>query len=134
MKLGIYIMTPTAISMAYFINPSLQPVCLHVHPTIVARQRLSKNVTSVTNTRTIIANCWMRRFLYGKCRIEGKASSLYINNMCNFIVNAKIYEQPHISRTPERRKMLHDIKLKNSNSMALVRKRTMATKRPPLVG
>jgi hypothetical protein len=39
------------ISAAYFINPSRQSVFLYVYPTIVARQRLGKNVSATTNTR-----------------------------------------------------------------------------------
>jgi hypothetical protein len=46
MKLGI--MAPEPISMAYFINLSHQ----YVYPPIVARQRLGKNVTATTNTRS----------------------------------------------------------------------------------
>jgi hypothetical protein len=40
------------ISTAYFINPSYQSVCLYVYPLIVASQRLGKNVTAGTNTRS----------------------------------------------------------------------------------
>jgi hypothetical protein len=54
MKLGMYIMTPEPISMAYFINPSHQSVCLYVYPLIVAMQQLSKNVTTATNTHATI--------------------------------------------------------------------------------
>jgi hypothetical protein len=50
MKLGMYIMAPEPIPMAYFINPSHQSMSLYVHPLIVARQLLSKNVTVATNT------------------------------------------------------------------------------------
>jgi hypothetical protein len=51
MKLGMYIMAHVPISKAYFINPSNQPVCLHVYPPIVARQRLDINFTAATGTR-----------------------------------------------------------------------------------
>jgi hypothetical protein len=46
-------MTPEPISTAYLIrvNHSHQSVCLYVYPSIVARQRLGKNVTAATNTR-----------------------------------------------------------------------------------
>jgi hypothetical protein len=40
--------------MAYLINPSHQSVCLYVYPSIVARQRLSRNVTAATNTHATI--------------------------------------------------------------------------------
>jgi hypothetical protein len=49
-KLGMHIMALEPISTAYFRNPSHQSVCLYVHPTIVARQRLGNNVTAATNT------------------------------------------------------------------------------------
>jgi hypothetical protein len=48
MKLGMYVMAPAPISMAYVVNPSHQSVCI---PFIIIRQRLCKNVTAVTNTR-----------------------------------------------------------------------------------
>jgi hypothetical protein len=58
MKLGIYIMAPESISTAYFINPSHQSLCYHVHHPIVARQRLGKNITAATdiplNNRRIV--------------------------------------------------------------------------------
>jgi hypothetical protein len=44
-KLGMCIMAPEPISMAYFINPSHQSVCLHMYPLISAKQRLGENVT-----------------------------------------------------------------------------------------
>jgi hypothetical protein len=56
MKLGMYIMTRDPISVACFINPSSQPVCLYVYPLIVARQRLGKDVTAATNTDATIAS------------------------------------------------------------------------------
>jgi hypothetical protein len=59
MKLGIYVMAPDPISEAYFINPSPQSLCLYVHPHNVARQRLGKNVTAVTdihNNREIVGH------------------------------------------------------------------------------
>jgi hypothetical protein len=56
MKLGMYmyIMAPEPISMAYFIDPSHQSVCLYIYPSIVARQWLSKNVTAATNMHATI--------------------------------------------------------------------------------
>jgi hypothetical protein len=50
MRLGMYTMAPKSISTAYFINPSLQSMCLHVYLFIVARQRLGKHVPASTNT------------------------------------------------------------------------------------
>jgi hypothetical protein len=54
MKLGMYIMAPEHISMAYFINLSHRSVYLYVYPSVVARQRLGKNVTPATNTHATI--------------------------------------------------------------------------------
>jgi hypothetical protein len=48
--MSVYITAPEPISMAYFINPSHQSVCLYVYPHIAARQWLVKNVTAATNT------------------------------------------------------------------------------------
>jgi hypothetical protein len=50
-------MAPEPISTAYFINPSHQSVCLYVHPSIVARQKLGKHVpaeTYIRNNRRIV--------------------------------------------------------------------------------
>jgi hypothetical protein len=50
LKLGMYIMEPKSISMAYFINfPISQCVCMCIH-LIVARQRLGKNLPAAKNT------------------------------------------------------------------------------------
>jgi hypothetical protein len=45
----MYTVVLQPILMAYFINPSHQSVCLHVHVTTVARQRLSTNVIAAKN-------------------------------------------------------------------------------------
>jgi hypothetical protein len=52
-ELGSYITTPEPISAAYYTYPSHKPVSVCV-PYIVARQRLGKNVTMVTNTHATI--------------------------------------------------------------------------------
>jgi hypothetical protein len=52
MKLDIYQVAPEPSPTAYFINPPKQPICLHVYP-VVARQRLHKQFTVATNTKTI---------------------------------------------------------------------------------
>jgi hypothetical protein len=49
-QLCMCIMAPELISTAYFMNPSHQSVCLYVYPSIVARQWLGRNVTTVANT------------------------------------------------------------------------------------
>jgi hypothetical protein len=64
MKLGMYTVAPEAISTAYFINPSHQSVCLYVYPTIVARQRLWKNVTQATNIHVTIELSFSMRSMY----------------------------------------------------------------------
>jgi hypothetical protein len=53
-KLGMYIMAPEHISMAYFINRPHQSACLYVHPHIIARQWLHKNVTVATSIHAAI--------------------------------------------------------------------------------
>jgi hypothetical protein len=53
----MYIVTSELISVAYFINPSHQFVCLYMYPPIVARQRLGKTITVATNTRLAAAFC-----------------------------------------------------------------------------
>jgi hypothetical protein len=35
MKHGMYILAPEPITLAYFVNPSHQSVCLYVYPTIL---------------------------------------------------------------------------------------------------
>jgi hypothetical protein len=50
----IYIMAFEPIPTGYFINPPRQSVCLYMYPTIVAGQRLGRNVTATTNT---LATC-----------------------------------------------------------------------------
>jgi hypothetical protein len=71
-KLGMYIMTPESISTAYFINPSHQSVRLYVYPPVVARKWLGKNVIAANEHMQQLRNCWVRRFLYGPCRVKGK--------------------------------------------------------------
>jgi hypothetical protein len=68
MKLGMYIMAPEPISTAYFINSSNLSVC--VSP-VVARQRLRKNVTEVTNTRN---NRIVGRVIFCAVRVLSKES------------------------------------------------------------
>jgi hypothetical protein len=81
MKPGMYIMAPEPISMAYFINPSHQSLCLYVYPPNVAKQRLGKNVTATKNTYATKTDCWIHRFLYGSCPIE---------EIKNFLLHGKI--------------------------------------------
>jgi hypothetical protein len=59
---SMYVMAAKPISMAYFINPSLQSVYLYVSmyvciPPFCARQRLGKHIPAVTNT------CYSRRIV-----------------------------------------------------------------------
>jgi hypothetical protein len=79
MKLGMHIMIPEPISTAYYINPTNQSPYLYVHPPIVVRQRLGKNVTAATNTHERIEKkCWMRRFLCDPCRIRGTQEIFFL--------------------------------------------------------
>jgi hypothetical protein len=64
MELGMYIMAPESISIAYFINPSHQSLCLYLYPPIVARQRLNKNVTAATNTHITVEELLDAFFCY----------------------------------------------------------------------
>jgi hypothetical protein len=48
MKFGTYIMAPELTSTMYFINPSLQSVCMCIPPS-VARQQLGKHIPVATN-------------------------------------------------------------------------------------
>jgi hypothetical protein len=50
MKFGMHVMALDPISTTYFINPAHQ----YVYLLIVARQRLSKNVTAAANTHATI--------------------------------------------------------------------------------
>jgi hypothetical protein len=47
----VYTMALEPISATHIINPSHRSVRVYVYPTIVARQRLDKDVTTATNTR-----------------------------------------------------------------------------------
>jgi hypothetical protein len=74
MKLDIYkyIMAPEPSSTAFFINPPHQSVCLHGYPSIVARQRLGKNVTVTTNTRATIEELLNALFSMGSATYQRK--------------------------------------------------------------
>jgi hypothetical protein len=50
MKLGMNIMAPEPISMAYFIDPFHQSGCLYMYINIIAKQQLSNNFTVVMST------------------------------------------------------------------------------------
>jgi hypothetical protein len=49
MKPGVYtcVIAPEPISIAYFTNPSNQPVCLYVYPLMVARQWISNEYAAI---------------------------------------------------------------------------------------
>jgi hypothetical protein len=91
MKIGMYIMAPEPISVAYFIHPSHLSVCLYLYAPIVARQRLGKNVTAAKNTRNsrgIVGRVvFMRSVSYQ--RKEDISSSQ--NFLFNFNVIASLY-------------------------------------------
>jgi hypothetical protein len=50
----MYIMAYELVSIAYFINPSYQSMCLHVNPPIVARQRFGKIFSAAKNVQATI--------------------------------------------------------------------------------
>jgi hypothetical protein len=72
MKTGMYIMAPEPISTTYIINPTHRSVCLYVYPLIVARQRLRKNVTAVTNTHATIEELLDTSFYMRSMSYQGK--------------------------------------------------------------
>jgi hypothetical protein len=65
----MYIMAPQPIATAYPINTLHQPVCVCVYISIVARQRLSINVTAARNNRGIL-----RRIVFYAVRVVSKES------------------------------------------------------------
>jgi hypothetical protein len=72
MKLGTYIEAPEPISTAYLKNHSHQSVFLYVYPPIVARQRLGRNVTAVTNTHATIEELLNALFSMWPMSYQGK--------------------------------------------------------------
>jgi hypothetical protein len=89
MKLGMYVMAPMSISMAYFINPSHQSVSMSVSP-IIARKWFGKNVTVATNTHAAIeelqdASLYMRSVPY-----EGKQA---ISSSQKFLLTSAVLIQ-----------------------------------------
>jgi hypothetical protein len=91
MKLAIYTsimaLEPKPISTAYFINPFHQSVCLYMHPTIVARQRLGKNFYRgneyTRNNKRIIG-----RVIFYAAHVVSKESRRLVINTSSF--NEKI--------------------------------------------
>jgi hypothetical protein len=73
-KLGIYIMAPEPILMAYFLSPAYQSVCLYVYPPIIARQWLNKNITVAVNTHAKIELLDLSFCIL--CHIKGKYAIL----------------------------------------------------------
>jgi hypothetical protein len=72
LNLFLWNLASEPISKEYFINPSRQSVRLYLYPSIVARQRLSKNVNAATNTHATIKELFDASFLCGPCHIKGK--------------------------------------------------------------
>jgi hypothetical protein len=52
MELGMNVILPEPILMAFLMNPSCQALCLYVYPSRFARRRYGKDVTAATNTHT----------------------------------------------------------------------------------
>jgi hypothetical protein len=60
-------------SMAYFINPFHQSVCLYVYPlTLLGTGSVKKNVKVAMNTQATMEEFWMRRLPCGPCRTKEK--------------------------------------------------------------
>jgi hypothetical protein len=72
MNLGMHIMLPEPISAAYFGNPSHHFVYLYVYPSLVARQRLGKNVTATTNTHATMEELFDTSFSVRSISYQGK--------------------------------------------------------------
>jgi hypothetical protein len=82
MKLGMYIMAPQPISTACLMKPV--SLCLYVYPLVVARQRLGKNfsiiakqrldknITAPTNTHAIIEELLDASFSMRYVTYQGK--------------------------------------------------------------
>jgi hypothetical protein len=81
MKLCMYIMTTEPISTAYFINLFHQSVCLYVYSLIVARQRLGKNTSAGTYTRSNrrIVGCIVFRTIR---RVSREAGHQFFVDLC----------------------------------------------------
>jgi hypothetical protein len=84
-KIGMHIIAPEPISTAYLINPSDQYVCLYVYPSIVARQRLGKNVTVGTNTHAIIEELLATSFSMWSVSYQKKVGNLFTELVLSFI-------------------------------------------------
>jgi hypothetical protein len=78
---------------------SLPSVSVSVCILIVARQRLSENVTASTNTCATIEELLDASFLYGPCRIKGKYAVLP-RTSCFKICNIPEYISPLRLRYP----------------------------------
>jgi hypothetical protein len=72
MKLGMYIMAPEPILMAYLINPSHQSLCPYVYPSLISRQRLGKIVTAALNTQATIDDLLDASFFMRSVSYQGK--------------------------------------------------------------
>jgi hypothetical protein len=83
-KLGIYMIASEPISTAYVISLSHQSVCLYVHPPIVGRQRLGKNVTAATRTRAIIEKLLDASFSMLSVRYQRKVGDCSSQNFLFF--------------------------------------------------
>jgi hypothetical protein len=71
----MYTMTPEPIPTAYFLNRSLQSVWICI-PFIYSRQRLSRHVPVVTNTRKNLRI--VGREVFYTCHIEGESVCLLV--------------------------------------------------------
>jgi hypothetical protein len=54
------------------------------YPLIVARQRLGRNFTAITNTHETLEEFWTRRFQCGPCRIKESGRLVLPRTSCYF--------------------------------------------------
>jgi hypothetical protein len=74
-RLGIYVVVPEPISVAYFINPPNQPVCLCMYPPNVAKKRFGKVYVSIFSW---LGNCLVNTFLRGECTLCNNVVRVYL--------------------------------------------------------
>jgi hypothetical protein len=92
-KLGMYIMAPQSIFMAYIINPFHQSVCVYMCIPL----SLLGNDPARTSPRQRIhtqqyKNCWMRRFLCGPCIIKERRWLVFPRTSCSPIYTSIFQE------------------------------------------
>jgi hypothetical protein len=88
MELGI----PEPVSVTYFVNPSLQSLCLCVYPHIVAMQRLGKGVMAGTNIDAIIEELLEALFSMRLVSYQRKVGNLFFPVELEFLSSCKTHD------------------------------------------